>query len=289
MSEGGIDRNRVTVLDTTLRDGEKSLGPTLRLEDKLEIAKQLARLGVEVIEAGYPTISQGNFEAVQRISREIPGPIIAAIAAAKLDELDCAWEALQEAEKPRLHLYMSTSDLLLKHLFKLNRAEGLERTRETVARAKSYCDDVEFTAHDVTRADLEYACQVIEAAIEAGATTINLADTTGYIVPTEFERMITTVRSEVENIEKVTISVHCHNNLGMAVANSLTALRAGARQVECTVNGIGEPAGNASLEQVVMALETRKDFFGLESSIQTNELLDTCEMVSKFTNTAIPV
>lgn len=287
MSEGDVEHKRVAILDTTLRDGEKSLGPNLKLEDKLELARQLARLGVDVIEAGYPIISQGNFEAVQRISQEVQGPVIAAIAAAKVDELDCAWEALREAPKPRLHLFLSTSDLLLGRLFRLNREEGLQRVREMVGRAKSYCEDVEFTAHDFSRADLGYACQMVEAAIEAGATTINLADTTGYIVPVEFERMITTLRSEVKNIENVTISVHCHNNLGMAVANSLTALRSGARQVECTVNGIGEPAGNASLEQVAMALETRRDFFGLETGINPNELPDTCEMVSKFTG--IPV
>jgi 2-isopropylmalate synthase len=284
---GKTEANRVIILDTTLRDGEKSLGAALRLEDKLEIAKQLARLGVDVIEAGYPALRGNNFEATRRIADEVRGPVITAIAAAKTDEVDRAWEAIKETEKPRLHLYLSVSDILQQRLFRLSREEGLRQTAEMVARAKAYCEDVEFTAHDFTRADLEYSCRMIEAAIEAGATTINLADTIGQVVPSEFEQMILTVRTSVKKIEQVVLSVHCHNNLGMAVANSLAALRAGARQVECSISGIGQPAGNAALEQVVMALEARRDYYGLETGINTDELLKTIEMVAKFTEVAV--
>lgn len=287
MSDGVVDRNRVIIFDTTLRDGEQSPGATLNTEEKIEIAKQLARLGVDVIEAGFPISSQGDFEAVQRIAREVRGPIIAGLARATALDVDRAWEALKDAEKPRIHVFISSSDVHLKHLFKLSREEALQQAREMVARAKSYCNDVEFSAQDATRSDLDYVCQMIEATIEAGATTVNLPDTVGYTTPDEYERMILTVLSKVKNIDKAVISVHCHNDLGMAVANSLTALRAGARQVECTINGIGERAGNASLEEIVMALETRKDFFGMHTGAKTDELLRTSRMVSTFTG--IPV
>ncbi len=283
MSDGVVDRNRVIIFDTTLRDGEQSPGATLNIEEKLEIARQLARLGVDVIEAGFPISSPGDFEAVQRIAREVQGPIIAGLARATALDVDRAWEALRDAEKPRIHVFISSSDVHLKHLFKLTREEALQQAREMVARAKSYCNDVEFSAQDATRSDLDYVCQMIEATIEAGATTVNLPDTVGYTTPDEYERMILTVLSKVKNIAKAVISVHCHNDLGMAVANSLTALRAGARQVECTINGIGERAGNASLEEIVMALETRKDFFGMSTGVNTGELLRSSRMVSSFT------
>jgi 2-isopropylmalate synthase len=287
MSEGVVDRNRVIIFDTTLRDGEQSPGATLNVEEKIEIARQLARLGVDVIEAGFPISSQGDFEAVQRIAREVRGPIIAGLARATQLDVDRAWEALRDAEKPRIHVFISSSDVHLKHLFKLTREQALDQAREMVARARSYCEDVEFSAQDATRSDLDYVCQMIEAAIEAGATTVNLPDTVGYTTPDEYERMILTVLSKVKNINKAVISVHCHNDLGMAVANSLSALRAGARQVECTINGIGERAGNASLEEIAMAIETRKDFFNLHTNIKTEELLRTSRMVSTFTG--IPV
>ncbi|NWJ97976.1 MAG: 2-isopropylmalate synthase [Chloroflexi bacterium] len=287
MSEGVVDRNRVVIFDTTLRDGEQSPGATLNIEEKIEIAKQLAKLGVDVIEAGFPISSQGDFEAVQRIAREVHGPVVAGLARAIVVDVDRAWEALKDAEKPRIHVFISTSDVHLKHLFKLTREEALQRAKEMVARAKSYCEDIEFSAQDATRSDLDYVCQMIEAVIEVGATTVNLPDTVGYTTPDEYERMISTVLSKVKNIDKAIISVHCHNDLGMAVANSLTALRAGARQVECTINGIGERAGNASLEEIVMALETRKDFFGLHTRANPAELLRTSRMVSSFTG--IPV
>ena len=280
-------QNRVIIFDTTLRDGEQSPGATLNIEEKVEIAKQLARLNVDVIEAGFPISSQGDFEAVQRIAREVRGPIIAGLARATALDVDRAWEALQDAEKPRIHVFISSSDVHLKHLFKLTREQALEQAREMVARAKSYCQDVEFSAQDATRSDLDYVCQMIEATIEAGATTVNLPDTVGYTTPDEYEHMIKTVLAKVKNIDKAIISVHCHNDLGMAVANSVSALRAGARQVECTINGIGERAGNASLEEIVMAIETRKDFFGLHTRANTSELLRTSRMVSSLTG--IPV
>ncbi len=288
MSDNGVvDRNRVIIFDTTLRDGEQSPGATLNIEEKIEIAKQLARLGVDVIEAGFPISSQGDFEAVQKIAREVRGPIIAGLARATALDVDRAWEALRDAEKPRIHVFISSSDIHLQHLFRLTREQALQQTRDMVARAKTYCQDIEFSAQDATRSDLDFVCQMIEAAIESGATTVNLPDTVGYTTPDEYERMILTVLSKVKNIEKAIISVHCHNDLGMAVANSLTALRAGARQVECTINGIGERAGNASLEEIVMAIETRRDFFGFNTGVNTGEILRTSRMVSTFTG--IPV
>lgn len=284
MSESGATTNQVIIFDTTLRDGERSLKGALSLEDKLEVAKQLARLGVDVIEVGYPSGNPLELAELQRLTREIQGPILAVLASAKAIEIDQAWRAVREAAKPRLHVYLSSSDILLKRLFKLTREEGLQRTREMVAYARGYCDDIEFSIHDATRADLDYVCQMAEIAIEAGATTISLPDSAGQAVPAEFERMILTLRATVKNIEQAVIAVHCHNNLGMAVANSLTALRAGAQQVECTVNGIGEPAGNAALEQVVMALAARQDFYNMRTNVKTEELLRTSEMISRFSS-----
>ncbi|HEX2916198.1 MAG TPA: 2-isopropylmalate synthase [Chloroflexia bacterium] len=282
-----IDPRRVIIFDTTLRDGEQSPGATLNIEEKVEIAKQLARLGVDVIEAGFAISSQGDFEAVQRIAREVKGPIIASLARVRKQDIDRAWEALQDAERPRLHVFISSSDIHLKHLFRLTREEALEQTREMVSYARSLCPDVEFSAQDATRSDIDYLCKMIEVAIEAGASTVNLPDTVGFTTPGEYEKMILTVQAKVANARKAIISVHCHNDLGMAVSNSLTALKAGARQVECTINGIGERAGNAALEEIVMALETRKDVFGLYTGVDTTQIHRTSRMVSTFTG--IPV
>lgn len=293
MNENGVvsgktnNNNRVIIFDTTLRDGEQSPGATLNIEEKVEVAKQLARLGVDVIEAGFPISSDGDFEAVQRIAREVRGPIIAGLARARIQDVDRAWEALKEAEHPRIHVFISSSDVHLKHLFKLTRAEAVVQAREMVAHAKKYCDDIEFSAQDATRSDLDYMCQMLEAAISAGATTVNMPDTVGYTTPDEYERMVLTVLTKVPNIRQAIISVHCHNDLGMAVANSLTALKAGARQVECTINGIGERAGNAALEEIVMALDTRKDFYGLHTNVDTSQILRTSRMVSTFTGIVV--
>ncbi len=293
MNENGVvsgktnNNNRVIIFDTTLRDGEQSPGATLNIEEKVEVAKQLARLGVDVIEAGFPISSDGDFESVQRIAREVRGPIIAGLARARIQDVDRAWEALKDAEHPRIHVFISTSDVHLKHLFKLTRAEAVVQAREMVAHAKKYCDDIEFSAQDATRSDLDYMCQMIEAAISAGATTVNMPDTVGYTTPDEYERMVLTVLTKVPNIRQAIISVHCHNDLGMAVANSLTALKAGARQVECTINGIGERAGNAALEEIVMALDTRKDFYGLHTNVDTSQILRTSRMVSTFTGIVV--
>lgn len=281
------ESRRVIIFDTTLRDGEQSPGATLNIEEKVEIAKQLARLGVDVIEAGFAISSQGDFEAVQRIANEVKGPVIASLARVRKQDIDRAWEALKNAEKPRLHVFISASDIHLTHLFKMTREDAIQQTRDMVAYAKSFCSDVEFSAQDSTRSDISFLCQMIEAAIDAGATTVNLPDTVGFTTPDEYERMILTVLATVPNIRKAIISVHCHNDLGMAVSNSLTALKAGARQVECTINGIGERAGNAALEEIVMALETRKDFFGLFTNVNTGEIMKTSRMVSAFTG--IPV
>jgi 2-isopropylmalate synthase len=244
-------------------------------------------LGVDVIEAGFPISSEGDFEAVQLIAREVRGPIIAGLARARMQDIDRAWEALKEAEHPRIHVFISSSDVHLKHLFKLTREEALEQARKMVAHAKTLCTDVEFSAQDSTRSDIDFVCEMITAAIEAGATTVNLPDTVGYTTPDEYQRMILTVLTKVPNIRQAIISVHCHNDLGMAVANSLTALNAGARQVECTINGIGERAGNAALEEIVMALETSKDFYNLHTNVDTTQLHRTSRMVSTFTGIVV--
>ena len=281
------DPRRVIIFDTTLRDGEQAPGATLNIEEKVEIARQLARLGVDVIEAGFAISSQGDFEAVQRIAREVKGPIIASLCRVRKQDIDRSWEALQEAERPRLHVFISSSDIHLKHLFRLTREEAIQQTREMVAYARSLCSDVEFSAQDATRSDVDYLCKMVEVAIEAGATTINLPDTVGFTTPGEYERLVLTVLSQVPNIRRAVISVHCHNDLGMAVSNSLTALRAGARQVECTINGIGERAGNAALEEIVMALDIRKDVFNLSTGVDASQIHRTSRMVSTFTG--IPV
>jgi len=219
----------VIIFDTTLRDGEQAPGATLNIEEKVEIARQLARLGVDVIEAGFAISSQGDFEAVQRIAREVQGPIIASLARVRKQDIDRAWEALKENPRPRIHVVISSSDIHLKHIFRMSREEALVQTREMVGYARSLCQDVEFSAQDATRSDLDFLCQMIEAAIEAGATTVNMPDTVGYTTPEEYERLVLTVSSKVSNIRKAIISVHCHNDLGLAVSNSLAALKSGCR------------------------------------------------------------
>src|ERR1700746_2911141 len=254
-----MDRVRVTVFDTTLRDGEQSPGCSMNVHEKLLMARQLDRLGVDVIEAGFPIASDGDFEAVQAIAAAVRRPVIAGLARACPPDIERAWQALKHAAHPRIHVFLATSDIHLKYKLRISRQQCLEQAHDAVRRAKSFCNDVEFSPEDATRTDPEFLCQVLEAVIEAGATTLNIPDTVGYTVPSEFGELIATIRRRVKGIENVTISAHCHNDLGMAVANTMAAVAAGARQVECTINGIGGRAGNASLEEIVMALRVRPD------------------------------
>ncbi len=279
--------NYVKIFDTTLRDGEQSPGATMNIEEKVRVARQLERLGVDIIEAGFPISSKGDFDAVRRIAEVVKNSEVAALARATMEDIDAAWEAVKVAEKPRIHTFIATSDIHLVYKLKKTREEVLKEAVDAVSYARKFTDNVEFSAEDATRSDIDYLCEVFEAVIEAGATTINIPDTVGYTVPWEFENIIKTIRERVKGIDKVTISVHCHNDLGLAVCNSLTAVRCGARQVECTINGIGERAGNASLEEIVMALRTRKDLFGFETGIRTELLYPTSRLVSS--TTGIPV
>jgi 2-isopropylmalate synthase len=278
-----IAMEKVIIFDTTLRDGEQAAGTSLNLQDKLEIARQLDKLGVDVIEAGFPGSSAGDFEAVRAIARELRRPIICALSLASMEGIDRAWEAVKEAEHPRLHVFLSASDIHLSHQLKKSREEVLKTSRETVARARGCLDDVEFSPMDASRADAAYLYQILEAVIEAGATTVNIPDTVGYATPQEFGRLIQGILDSVPNIEKAVVSVHCHNDLGLAVANSLEAIRVGARQVECTINGIGERAGNASMEEIVMTLRTRRDLFKLTTNIDTMQIYRTSRLVSELT------
>ncbi|MDC4224756.1 MAG: 2-isopropylmalate synthase [Candidatus Manganitrophus sp.] len=262
----------IQIFDTTLRDGEQSPGASMNVEEKLSIAKQLARLGVDIIEAGFAYSSPGDFEAVRTIANEVEGPTVCSLARAKPADIDSAWEALKGGGKVRIHTFISTSDIHLKHQFRLTREEALKRAVEMVAHARGYVEDVEFSPMDATRSDETYLCEVLEAVIAAGAKTVNIPDTVGYAIPQDFGRLIEAIRKRVPNIDQAVISVHCHNDLGLAVANSLAAISAGAGQVECTINGIGERAGNASLEEIVMAVRTRQDLFGADTKINTEEI-----------------
>ena len=278
---------RVIIFDTTLRDGEQAAGAMLNPQEKLEIARQLDALGVDVIEAGFPISSAGDLEAVRLIAREVRRPVICALAHAQRDAIDQAWLAVKEARAPRLHVFLSASDIHLDYQLKKTREEVLERAREMVARARGYCDDVEFSPMDASRTEPAYIYQILEAAVDAGARVVNIPDTVGYAIPQEFGDLIAGILQNVPNIGKATISVHCHNDLGLAVANSLEAVRRGARQVECTINGIGERAGNASLEEVVMAIKTRKDLFNLTTGIDTTQIYKTSRLVSELTGFAV--
>jgi len=278
---------RITVFDTTLRDGEQSPGCSMNHQEKLRLAHQLDRLGADVIEAGFPIASDGDFAAVQAISEVIRRPIIAGLARACRPDIERAWEALKGAARPRIHVFLATSDIHLKHKLRITREECHAQARESVGLAKSLCDDVEFSPEDATRTDPEFLFQVLEAVIEAGATTVNIPDTVGYTVPAEFGELIATIRRRVKGIENVTISAHCHNDLGMAVANTMAAVAAGARQVECTINGIGERAGNAALEEIVMAMRVRHDRYPYETAIAGEHLFAASQMLSEITG--VPV
>jgi 2-isopropylmalate synthase len=281
------ERARITVFDTTLRDGEQSPGCSMNQPEKLRLAQQLDRLGVDVIEAGFPIASDGDFEAVRAIAAVVRRPIIAGLARACHPDIERAWEALREAARPRIHVFLATSDIHLKYKLRITREQCLTQARESILFAKSLCDDVEFSPEDATRTDPEFLCRVLEAVVEAGATTLNIPDTVGYTVPSEFGALITTIRERVKGIENVTISAHCHNDLGMAVANALAAVAAGARQVECTINGIGERAGNASLEEIVMAMRVRPDKFAYETGVVGEQIFAASQMLSEITG--VPV
>jgi 2-isopropylmalate synthase len=277
----------IRIFDTTLRDGEQSPGASMNVEEKITLARQLARLGVDIIEAGFAISSPGDFEAIKRIGAEVEGPVICSLARAKKEDIDRAWEALRDAPKKRIHTFHSTSDIHLKHQYRISREEALKRSIEMVKHARSYVDDVEFSPMDATRTEVSYLHDVVEAVIAAGATTVNIPDTVGYAMPGEFGLLIKSIKEKVKNIDKAVISVHCHNDLGLAVANALAAILSGAEQVECTINGIGERAGNCSMEEVVMAIRTRKDLFQKGTLVNTEEIMRASRLVTKITG--IPV
>jgi 2-isopropylmalate synthase len=277
------DPNQVIVFDTTLRDGEQSPGISLNAQEKLEIAQQLSRLGVDVIEAGFPISSPGDFEAVQGIARAVQGPVIAGLARAFPGDIESAWEALKDAERPRIHTFISTSDIHIQYQMQNTRDDVRGMARAAVAHAKSLCVDVEFSPMDATRSDPEFTAEVLQIAIDEGATTINIPDTVGYAMPQEYAAFLTRLYELVPDLRGVVLSVHCHDDLGMAVANSLAGLMAGARQVECAINGIGERAGNAALEEIVMVLATRRDDLGLYCNAVTTEIARSSRVVSRLT------
>jgi len=275
--------DRVFIFDTTLRDGEQSPGCSMNIEEKLRLARQLQLLCVDVIEAGFPIASVGDFEAVKLIAEKIKTCTIAALARAVKPDIDRAWEAICEAAKPRIHTFIATSDLHLKYKLKKSREQVLNDAVRAVQYSKSLCDEVEFSCEDASRSDINYLCQVIEAVIKAGATTINLPDTVGYAIPDEYGAMFKAVRERIPDIKSVVLSSHCHNDLGLAVANSIAAIQNGARQAECTLNGIGERAGNASLEEIVMAIKTRHEKLGLTTNIDNEEIYKSSKLLSSLT------
>jgi 2-isopropylmalate synthase len=276
-------KNRVTIFDTTLRDGEQAPGFSMTAEQKLRMARQLERLGVDIIEAGFPISSEGDFESVKKIAQEIKSCKIAGLARTKKEDIDRAWEALKHAKNPRIHAFLATSDIHLKYKLKKSREEVLDMAVQWVRYAKKLADDVEFSAEDATRSDVGFLCRVVEAVIDAGATVVNIPDTVGYALPDEFGRLIRMLFEKVPNIGRAVISVHCHNDLGLAVANSIAAAQNGARQVECTVNGIGERAGNASLEEIAMIVHTRNELLGLNTGIKNAEIFRSSQLLSNIT------
>jgi 2-isopropylmalate synthase len=281
------ERARITVFDTTLRDGEQSPGCSMNQQEKLRLARQLDRLGVDVIEAGFPIASDGDFESVKAIALSVRRPVIAGLCRACRPDIERAWEALQHAARPRIHVFLATSDIHLQYKLRITRDQCVAQARDAVRFAKSLCDDVEFSPEDATRTEPDFLCRVLNAVVEAGAATLNIPDTVGYTVPSEYAALIATIRQRVQGIENVTISAHCHNDLGMAVANALAAVSAGARQVECTINGIGERAGNASLEEIVMALRVRQDKYPYETGVVSEQIFAASQMLSEITG--VPV
>ncbi|ADL11759.1 2-isopropylmalate synthase [Acetohalobium arabaticum] len=282
-----MSESEIKIFDTTLRDGEQSPGVSLNIEEKLEIAHQLANLDVDVIEAGFPIASEGDFEAVKQIAKEVQGPVIAGLARTTKGDIDRAWEALKYSDKPRIHTFIATSPVHMEYKLQKSPNEVLESVTEAVEYAKSYTDDVEFSAEDAFRSDKDFLCQVVEKAVAAGATTVNIPDTVGYATPAEFGGLIEYICNNVPNIEETIISVHCHNDLGLAVANSLAAIEKGAQQIECAVNGIGERAGNTALEEVVMALNTRCDYFDQTPEVTLDQIYKTSKLVSSLTGMSV--
>jgi 2-isopropylmalate synthase len=272
--------DKISIFDTTLRDGEQSPGCSMDLDEKLRMARQLEHLGVDIIEAGFPIASDGDFEAVRAVAAACREVTVAALCRTLEPDVARAAEALAKAAHPRIHTVIATSDIHLEHKLKKTRAEVIEMTRRSVRMARDFAEEVEFSAEDATRSDIDYLCEVLSVAVEAGASVINVPDTVGYTLPSEYSRLVSTVRERVVGDRDVTISVHCHNDLGLAVANSLAAIEAGARQVECTINGIGERAGNASLEELVMAMHVRADRLSFANNINTRELYPTSQMLS---------
>ncbi|MFZ5597791.1 MAG: 2-isopropylmalate synthase [Bacillota bacterium] len=280
--------SRLFIFDTTLRDGEQSLGITLNVKEKLEIGRQLVKLGVDVIEAGFPASSPGDLESVRTIAREVKGAVICGLSRAVSQDIDCCAEALREAEYPRIHTGIAVSPVHMEKKLKLSPDQVVEAAVAAVKHAKKYVGDVEFYAEDAFRSDPPFLARVIEKVIEAGATVVNIPDTVGYATPWEYGELISYVMGNVKNIDRVTVSIHCHNDLGMATANSLAGIRAGARQVEGTINGIGERAGNTSLEEVAMAIYTQKKLYGVELGINTREIATTSRLVSRITGVPVP-
>ena len=282
-------KKTVRIFDTTLRDGEQAPGCSMNISDKVRVARQLEKLGVDIIEAGFAIASPGDFESVQAVAAAVKKPIVASLARAVKADIDRAYEAVKGAVHPMIHTFIATSDIHMEHKLKMTREQVLTRTAEMVAYAKNLCGYVEFSAEDASRSDLGFLCQVLEAAVENGADVLNIPDTVGYSTPTEMASIIEHIKKNVKGIENVIISVHCHNDLGLAVANSLASVAAGAAQVECTINGLGERAGNASLEEIVMALTTRKDLYQAEHNIVTQQIYPTSRMVSSTTGQPVQV
>ena len=277
-----MDR-RIKIFDTTLRDGEQTPGVNLNVKEKVMIAKQLEALNVDVIEAGFPFSSKGDFEAVKAIAKEIKKSTVAALCRATKGDIDCAWEALREAAKPRIHTFIATSNIHMKYKLQMAKEEVLRRAVEMVSYAKSLCCDIEFSAEDAYRSDLDFLCELFTEVIKAGATVINIPDTVGYALPSDYYKFIEYIMKNTEGIEKVDVSVHCHDDLGMAVANSLSGVMAGATQIECAINGLGERAGNAALEEIVMAIDVKKGSIGLHTNLNTKQIYRTSKLVSSLT------
>jgi len=282
-----MEQPNVTIFDTTLRDGEQSPGCSMTVDEKLRMAQQLDRLGVDVIEAGFPISSDGDYEAVRMVAQKVRRPRIAALARTCRPDIERAGSALEPAERARIHVFLATSDIHLAYKLKMNREQCLQQAREGVALAKSLCTDVEFSPEDATRTDRRFLVEVVQAVVDAGATTVNIPDTVGYTTPEEFGEIIRMIREKVRGIENVVISTHCHNDLGLAVANSLVAVANGARQVECTINGIGERAGNASLEELIMAMRVRPDRYPYATQVVSEEIFPSSQLLSEITG--VPV
>jgi 2-isopropylmalate synthase len=282
-----VAEDRVYFFDTTLRDGEQAAGAAMTMDEKLEIAKQLELLGVDIIEAGFAASSPGDFQAVSRIANEVRGPVICSLARAHPADVDAAAEAIKTAAHPRIHVFLSASDIQVLHQLRKDREQVMSMAVEAVRRAKNLCDDVEFSPMDATRTEPEYLYAMLTATIEAGATTVNIPDTVGYAIPEEFARLIRSIQENVPNIHKARLSVHCHNDLGLAVSNTLAAVQVGVRQVEGCINGIGERAGNAAMEETIMALHTRRDYFGISLGVDTTQIYPTSRLVSQITGMAV--